>query len=519
MSKSIAVFLGPSLPQTQARALLDAVYYPPARKGDIYRITTLGVKTIVLIDGVFHSTPSVWQREIFDAMAQGIQVLGASSMGALRAAELHNFGMVGYGTIFEWYRDGVIDGDDEVALLHSTQEENFRPLSEPLVNIRYTLLKAVEDHCLTNKQAQQLTEYAKKLYYPDRSYRQLLNSSILKSWSSENRAKLEHYFLTNCIDLKRHDASKVLCYCANLKDKQQDRQKSSLLSSSFSSTNKHWEYTSLLLSGFKSSQGIVQGKEVLQKIRKNSSLLTKIYKTTSKQHFLLDWARQNCVCCSNDYINAYIEQWEQEHKIDYNQEWLQANGLTHTKYRVLLEKRALVDWMTKKGPNYFGLNGNFQLALQKELQFAENTIKPNFKKSQIKWQKCEQESKSDFALPVADSKSNDLESSDMWLKLSQRCFLLDWARLNGISCSPDYLNDYIEQLEKDRSIVDFTNYSQTNSLNFHSHKTLLTQIAFVEWVVKQGPSYFGLFWNFEMVLLRELQITGKAAQLIENEYA
>ncbi|MHC5861232.1 TfuA-like protein, partial [Nostoc sp.] len=126
---TVAVFLGPSLTQKQARQILHADYYPPACKGDIYRIMAFGVETIVLIDGLFHNTPSVWQRELVDALEEGIQVLGASSMGALRAAELHNFGMIGYGKVFEWYRDGVHDGDDEVALLHGLPEAEFRPLS------------------------------------------------------------------------------------------------------------------------------------------------------------------------------------------------------------------------------------------------------------------------------------------------------------------------------------------------------------------------------------------------------
>src|SRR3954468_20307934 len=100
---SIAVFLGPSLPQTRARSILEAAYYPPARKGDIYRVMTSGVDTILLIDGLFHNTPSVWQRELLDAVEEGFSVFGASSMGALRAAELHTFGMKGHGVVFDWY--------------------------------------------------------------------------------------------------------------------------------------------------------------------------------------------------------------------------------------------------------------------------------------------------------------------------------------------------------------------------------------------------------------------------------
>ena len=70
--KDIAVFLGPSLDQKSARDILDATYYPPVGKGDVYKIIPSGVKTIVILDGVFHSTPSVWQRELLDAIAEGM---------------------------------------------------------------------------------------------------------------------------------------------------------------------------------------------------------------------------------------------------------------------------------------------------------------------------------------------------------------------------------------------------------------------------------------------------------------
>ena len=77
-----------------------------------------GSSTIMLIDGEFHGHPSIWQRQIVDAIVEGAVVHGASSMGALRAAELHSLGMASHGRIFEWHRDGVIDGDDEVALTY-----------------------------------------------------------------------------------------------------------------------------------------------------------------------------------------------------------------------------------------------------------------------------------------------------------------------------------------------------------------------------------------------------------------
>ena len=63
-------------------------------------------------------------------------------MGALRAAELHSFGMRGVGRIFEAFRDGALEDDDEVAVLHGPAEIGYLAASEPMVNIRETLARA-----------------------------------------------------------------------------------------------------------------------------------------------------------------------------------------------------------------------------------------------------------------------------------------------------------------------------------------------------------------------------------------
>ena len=71
--------------------------------------------------------PTVWHKEILWAMAQGIHVFGAASIGALRAAELDAFGMRGIGRIYEAFRDGVLEDDDEVAVLHGPEELGYPP--------------------------------------------------------------------------------------------------------------------------------------------------------------------------------------------------------------------------------------------------------------------------------------------------------------------------------------------------------------------------------------------------------
>src|SRR6188508_3485280 len=102
---SAVVFVGPTLAIAEARAALpEARFLPPARRGDVYRACSGRPASIALIDGYFEQQLSVWHKEILWALSQGIRVYGAASMGALRAAELEAFGMVGVGTIFSLFR-------------------------------------------------------------------------------------------------------------------------------------------------------------------------------------------------------------------------------------------------------------------------------------------------------------------------------------------------------------------------------------------------------------------------------
>jgi hypothetical protein len=208
------VFLGPSLKRAEAESLIAAEFRPPALRGDIYRGLLDGYTTIVLIDGEFHGHPSVWQREIVDALIDGAVVHGASSMGALRAAELHSLGMAGYGRIFAWYRDGVIEGDDEVALMYGPAELNYPALSEPLVNIRATLAAAVPEIMSAEEQAM-LLESVRRLYFPNRSFAAILNASPATEWPAVRRDALSRFLVERRIDQKRLDAIAALTTIAS----------------------------------------------------------------------------------------------------------------------------------------------------------------------------------------------------------------------------------------------------------------------------------------------------------------
>src|SRR5438034_1893547 len=138
---SIYVFTGPTLPPQHAQGILEAIYLPPVSQGDVDRIARTKPQAIAIVDGYFHQVPAVWHKEILWALSQGIRVFGSASMGALRAAELESFGMEGVGWVFEEFRSGRLEDDDEVACLHSAVEVNgvLLTASEPMVNIRRTL--------------------------------------------------------------------------------------------------------------------------------------------------------------------------------------------------------------------------------------------------------------------------------------------------------------------------------------------------------------------------------------------
>lgn len=109
-------------------------------------------KQIVLIDGTFRQTLAVWVKELVFAMVDGVRVVGASSMGALRAAELWRYGAIGIGAIFEAYKNGTVQDDAWVAMTYDP--DTYRPLTEPLCGMaqkREDALRAIE-YARTNKE-------------------------------------------------------------------------------------------------------------------------------------------------------------------------------------------------------------------------------------------------------------------------------------------------------------------------------------------------------------------------------
>jgi hypothetical protein len=206
------IFLGPSLSIQEAKAILpDAMYLPPAGQADLLSaVTTHRPDVIGLVDGVFSQSLAVWHKEILYALEQGVRVYGSSSMGALRAAETDVFGMVGVGKIYQMYKSGELTDDDEVALVHGTAQDGYLPLSAPMVNIRMTLKRAVEEEVVDAATAEKLIGIAKALYYPERSFQLIFRRAASDGVPQETTDALEEFVEGSYVDVKKQDAVELL---------------------------------------------------------------------------------------------------------------------------------------------------------------------------------------------------------------------------------------------------------------------------------------------------------------------
>lgn len=173
MSEPIHFYIGPTGFRSQSIAGLHddplVRVHPPVKRFDIPALLDDSEpRTLVLVDGLFHSVPAVGHIEIRDAIEAGWTVWGLSSMGAIRAAEMRELGMRGYGAVFERYLTDPDFSDDEVTLLHE-EEPPYRPFTEPMIHIRHFIEDLVNREIVTSATASAVIYSMKNRWFGDRS--------------------------------------------------------------------------------------------------------------------------------------------------------------------------------------------------------------------------------------------------------------------------------------------------------------------------------------------------------------
>ena len=212
----IIIYAGLSLHFDEAREILDShddvhvIYKRPIQRGDLGQALKEHPDIIAIIDGVFHQNSAVGHKEILNAMKNGIQVFGASSMGALRASELDSLGMVGVGYVYNQYATGEVESDDDVAVM--LDSESLEALSEPLINMKYVFTNAVSEGIISEGEKDELLGIAKKTFYPKRNYAKTLQESSL---DNSKKGKLIDFIRTSP-DIKKEDAKELLLHIKSI---------------------------------------------------------------------------------------------------------------------------------------------------------------------------------------------------------------------------------------------------------------------------------------------------------------
>jgi hypothetical protein len=192
------IFAGPSLPPRARPHVAGLEWRPPLRRGDLYLAALRRPALIGVVDGYFETVPTVWHKEILWAMSQGIHVYGAASIGALRAAELAEFGMNGVGD------------DDEVAVLHGPAEIEYVQVTEAMVNVRATVEHALQSGIVEPDLASGLIEIAKSLFYKDRTYDAMLKLASGRDFAPAAIDRFAAWLPQGQVDQKRVDAEEML---------------------------------------------------------------------------------------------------------------------------------------------------------------------------------------------------------------------------------------------------------------------------------------------------------------------
>lgn len=204
------LFVGPSL-YGETPDLTGITIRPPAKQGDIAQAVLDGAVAIGLLDGFFDAVAAPWHKEILFALGRGVTMLGASSMGALRAAECAAFGMLPIGEIAEAYSSGALDDDAAVAISHGPEELGYPPLTEPLVNVKPTLDQLRNLQLISEAEQLQIWARACRLYFKDRSIEAL--------FPAEERPEILAAYREHRINRKAEDALLLIAelkHCAVL---------------------------------------------------------------------------------------------------------------------------------------------------------------------------------------------------------------------------------------------------------------------------------------------------------------
>jgi hypothetical protein len=205
------VFFGPSIAEQEVRRLAAVTHAPPIKRGDLAAFEDHDV--FVILDGEFGQNMSVSPKEILEVLERGKTVIGASSMGALRASELDRSGMIGVGWVYDYFRRCAIRRDADVALVYSPFD--FKPMTVPIVDLEYWMEQACTAGLIGNRERSLLLKIARNIFFADRTL-DTLTEALRVAIGSDTIDSLLAFSGGTIPNVKRADAMEAVRLGASL---------------------------------------------------------------------------------------------------------------------------------------------------------------------------------------------------------------------------------------------------------------------------------------------------------------
>lgn len=217
MSKLI-VYVGPTLStQTITENFHNVVVNPPLQRDQLktqYLNSQIQTNdSVLVIDGQFSGIESPPVSDFRWLATKGVNLIGASSLGAVRAMECSPIGMKGIGWVYRQFREGRFTSDADVAV-RMDPETAYKQLTVPICDIVYYCDSLYEKGILSDASRRDIISSARNIYYLDRT--QETFNQLLRTAGINTRTKPDKYpFLS----VKKLDALDALTYCTSMLDR------------------------------------------------------------------------------------------------------------------------------------------------------------------------------------------------------------------------------------------------------------------------------------------------------------
>lgn len=163
------VYAGLSIAEDEVRGVLaDATVAPPVQRGDLHADIDAGHRVVAIIDGRFQQSLAVSVGEIMDGLRNGLRIYGASSMGALRAAELDAYGMIGHGAVYEHIRATACFRDDYLGQLFFEGIPKHKNPSVPYINVHIALCQLHDRGVINDETRTVIDGLYERLHFSER---------------------------------------------------------------------------------------------------------------------------------------------------------------------------------------------------------------------------------------------------------------------------------------------------------------------------------------------------------------